>query len=639
MADTSTLLSTGASANRVDIVFVAEGYTASERAKFLTDANTFLTTMLGSANAKLNAPFSSYKNLFNASALFVASAESGTDQPNKNTYVNTYFNATQHGSDGRLLYGDESKVTTTVAQSYASDAHEITIVLVNTALYGGAGGSVAWAAAGNTSASEIALHEIGHSFAGLQDEYVDTSIANNYPLNSPYFQNSAHVTDSLSRIPWSAWMGYNDGDLGVVGTYQGGYYRASGVWRATLDSKMNHLGVAFSAPEKEAFALQYYAAIGDYLSLNTSIPGLYQAITPDSSLLSFKWAVNGKTIDTSSNQYLDAYGTGLYQTGSTLSLTTTDNTGYIRTKLSNTQQTETSNMSKAVSNISGSSASITSNNAIVQFDGTDNTIAISNTNTTRYDYIDGGAGKDTLQFNTKLGNGSGFFINEISANTAVLGIQGNSYWAEHNVERIQFSDFTVNTTVHTSAQTISGTELRSLEELYVAYFNRVPDADGLEYWINQYKRGITMNQIGDEFYKAATQTPVEAGYSKNFNDTDFINTLYKNILVRPAGADAEGMKYWLGQLSNGTLSHGSLVTTILSIIHSATIDSYWSQVNVLLGNKITVANQFAVEWGLNYNSPEASVNNGAAIISAVTSVDTTAALALIGISSDQIHLI
>ncbi|MFZ6773485.1 M64 family metallopeptidase [Undibacterium sp. SXout7W] len=639
MADTTSLLSTGASANRVDIVFVAEGYTAAERTKFLTDANNFLTTMLGSANAKLNAPFSSYKNLFNASALFVASAESGTDQPNKNTYVNTYFNATQHGSDGRLLYGDEDKVNTTVTQAYASDAHEITIVLVNTALYGGAGGSVAWAAAGNSSASEIALHEIGHSFAGLQDEYVDASIANNYPLNSPYFQNSAHVTDSLNRIPWSAWMGYKDGDLGVVGTYQGGYYRANGVWRATLDSKMNHLGVAFSAPEKEAFALQYYAAIGDYLSLNTSIPGLYQAITPDSSLLAFNWAINGKTVDTSSKQYLDAYGTGVYQTGSSLSLSTIDSTGYIRTNLSNTQQTETSGMSKAVSNVSGASANITSSNAILQFDSSDNTISISNLSTTRFDYIDGGAGKDTLQFNTKLGNGSGFFINEISANTAVLGIQGVNYWAEHNVERLQFTDFTVNTAVHTNAQTISGNDLRSLEELYVAYFNRVPDADGLDYWISQYKRGVTMNQIGDEFYKAATQNPVEAGYSKNFNDTDFINTLYKNILARSAGADTEGLTYWLGQLNNGSLSHGSLVNTVLSIIHNSAIDSYWNQVNLLLSNKITVANQFAVEWGLNYNTPEAAITNGAAIIGTVTPIDIAAALALIGINNDQIHLI
>ena len=639
MADTTSLLSTGASANRVDIVFVAEGYTAAERAKFLTDANNFLTTMLGSANAKLNAPFSSYKNLFNASALFVASAESGTDQPNKNTYVNTYFNATQHGSDGRLLYGDEAKVNTTVTQAYASNAHEITIVLVNTALYGGAGGSVAWAAAGNSSASEIALHEIGHSFAGLQDEYVDASIANNYPLNSPYFQSSAHVTDSLNRIPWSAWMGYNDGDLGVVGTYQGGYYRANGVWRATLDSKMNHLGVAFSAPEKEAFALQYYAAIGDYLSLNTSIPGLYQAITPDSSLLAFNWAVNGKTVDTSSKQYLDAYGTGIYQTGSTLSLSTIDSTGYIRTNLSSTQQTETSGMSKAVSNVSGASANITSSNAILQFDSSDNTISISNLSTIRFDYIDGGAGKDTLQFNTKLGNGSGFSINEISANTAVLGIQGTNYWAEHNVERLQFTDFTVNTTVHTNAQTISSTELRSLEELYVAYFNRVPDADGLDYWISQYKSGMSFKQIGDAFFIAAAQYPAQTGYTTNLSNTDFINIIYKNALGRTSGADADGMKYWLNELNNGIQTRGSMVSAILGGAHTYKGDATWGWVANLLDNKITVANQFSVEWGLNYNTPEASIINGIAIAAAVTPSDITAALALIGISNDQIHLI
>ena len=69
-----------------------------------------------------------------------------------------------------------------------------------------AGGEIAWASAGNSSASELTLHEIGHSFAGLQDEYADSTVAASF-LGCFRFLNSAHVTDSLNRIPWSAWMG------------------------------------------------------------------------------------------------------------------------------------------------------------------------------------------------------------------------------------------------------------------------------------------------------------------------------------------------------------------------------------------------------------------------------------------------
>lgn len=640
MADVTTILNTGSSKNRVDIVFVAEGYTAAERAKFLADAQKFLDNMLGDANAKLNAPFSSYKNLFNANAIFVASAQSGTDQPNQSISVNTYFDATQHGSDGRLLYGDFSKVNTVVNDAVASNAHELVIVLVNTALYGGAGGSIAWASAGNISSAEVVLHEIGHSFAALQDEYVDTAISSNYPLTDPGFLASPHVTDSLSRIPWSAWVGFQDGDLGVVGTYQGGYYRNTGIWRATQDSKMNHLGVAFSAPQKEAFALKYYAAIGDYLNLYSSIPGIYQPDVPDSNLLSYTWKINGTTVNTTDKVYFDAYASGAYKSGASLSLTTVDNTGYIRKNLSTTQQVENTTLDKTIINVASQSGSMNSSNSIYQFDGSNNVIGLSAVDTVRYDYIDGGSGSDTLVINAKLGPGGGtYFVNEIGSNTMLLGYQHAAYWATHNVERIQFSDFIVNTTVYDNARTIKTAELKSLEELYVAYFNRVPDADGLDYWINQFKAGMSFKQIGDAFFIAAAQFPAQTGYSAGLSNTDFINIIYKNAMGRADGADAAGLKYWLNELESGVHSRGSMVGAILAGARAFTGDATWGWVVNLLDNKIKVANQFAVEWGLNYLTPEASITNGIAIASAVTATDTAVAIALIGITDGQIQFV
>lgn len=638
MADVTPLLNTGSSKNRVDIVFVAEGYTAAERAKFLADAQKFLDNMLGDSNAKLNAPFSSYKNLFNASAIFVASAQSGTDQPNQNISVNTYFDASQHGSDGRLLYGDISKVTSYVNSAVAGDAHELVVVLVNTALYGGAGGSIAWASAGNISSAEVVLHEIGHSFAGLQDEYVDTSIASNYPTTDPGFLASPHVTDSLSRIPWSAWLGFQDGNLGVVGTYQGGYYRNTGIWRATQDSKMNHLGVAFSAPEKEAFALKYYAAIGDYLDLYSSIPGIYQPSVPDASLLAYTWKIAGNTVNTTDKLYFDAYGSGAYKAGASLSLTTIDNTGYIRKNLNTTQQTETTTLDKTIINVNGASSSLNANNTIYQFDGSNNTIGLSAPQSVRYDYIDGGAGTDTLVISAKLGTGGGsYFVWEIGNNTMLLGNQNAAYWAAHNVEKIQFTDYIVNTTVYDNAHTIKTTELKALEELYVAYFNRVPDADGLDYWINQFKGGMSFKQIGDAFFLAAAQYPAQTGYSASLSNTDFINIIYKNAMGRADGADAAGLKYWLNELDTGIQSRGSMVSAVLAGARAFTGDATWGWVVNLLDNKIKVANQFAVEWGLNFLTPEASITNGIAIASAVTATDISAAITLVGIYDGQIQ--
>ncbi|MBI3713057.1 MAG: DUF4214 domain-containing protein [Burkholderiales bacterium] len=637
MADITPLLNTGDSAHRVDIVIVAEGYTQAERDKFLADAKTFLDNFLGTQNARLNAPFSNYQGFFNATALFFASNQSGTDQPNNNISVDTYFNASQHGSDGRLLYGDSDKVELAVAQALASNAHELTIVLVNTPLYGGAGGSIAWASAGSSAASELALHETGHSFADLQDEYVDAEVAKSFSLSSLSFKNSPHVTDSLSRIPWSDWMGYVDGELGIVGTYEGGYYRATGVWRATKNSKMLSLGVPFNAPEKEAFAHKYYEAIGDYLSVSSRIPGLYTPVTPNNSLFSYSWKYNGQTLASNGASMFDAYANAAYAKGAGLSVTTLDNSGIIRKNIFATQQTETVIVSQPVKQIAELSYLLSSadQNQVLQFGSANNLIELRDFNTS-FVYLDGGEGNDVLKFNSNLFGQKNLTISKLSSGTFLLGDQNAPNWALRNVENVQFQDYTVNLAIHSNATTIDKANLATLEELYVAFFNRIPDADGLNYWINQLKAGSTINSISESFYQGAIFYGAQTGYSVNMSSEDFVNLLYRNALGRKDGADTEGLNYWSAQLNNHTQTQGSLARTILGTAHNYKGDATWGWVADLLDNKIKVANTFAVDWGLNYLTPETSITNGMAVAKLVTATDISAALSLIGIPQDQV---
>ncbi|MFZ6819138.1 M64 family metallopeptidase [Undibacterium sp. Ji22W] len=639
MPEIIPILNTGDSAKRVDIVIVAEGYTQAERDKFVVDANTFITTFLGADNARLNAPFSTYKGFFNATALFFASTQSGTDQPNSNVEVNTYFNASQHGSDGRLLYGDGYKVESEVQKALASNAHELVIVLVNTPLYGGAGGSIAWASAGNRLASELALHEIGHSFAGLQDEYVDSIVARDFPLTATAFRESPHVTDSLGRIPWQEWMGYADGELGVIGTYEGGYYRSSGVWRATQSSKMLYLDVPFNAPEKEAFALKYYESIGDYLSLTSSFPGLYTPVTPNNALFSYTWKYAGTVLSTSTQaKTFDAYAYGAANTGTGLSLTTIDNTGTIRKNLLSTQQVETINISDAVKQISTLNyvVSATDANQILRFADGNNLIEIQNVQTANKIYFDGGAGQDVLKFSESLSTVSKLYVDRLESGTYMLGLQQPATWAVRNIENVQFQDFSVNLNIHQNAKTISKSSLKSLEDLYVAFFNRIPDADGLNYWIDQLKAGRSLVSIGDSFYESALASPELTGYRSDMTSEKFVNTVYINVLGRLDGADSEGLAYWLSQLNSGKDTPGSLVYSILNIAHGFKGTATWGWVADLLDNKAAVADKFAVDWGLNYLSTETSVMKGMAIADLVTATDTQAAITLIGLSEGQI---
>ncbi|RZI44290.1 hypothetical protein EGT07_02370 [Herbaspirillum sp. HC18] len=74
-----------------------------------------------------------------------------------------------------------------------------------------------------------------------------------------------------------------------------------------------------------------------------------------------------------------------------------------------------------------------------------------------------------------------------------------------NVAKIRFSDITLNLVVGDKSKMIAAAGLKTLIELYVAFFNRVPDADSLAYWIDQFKSGQTVDQISDSFYTAAVQ--------------------------------------------------------------------------------------------------------------------------------------
>lgn len=339
--DMTPIRSTGASADRIDVVIVAEGYTAAERDQFLADASTFTTYMLSTGNATLNDPFATYSAIFNASAVFVASNQSGYSTDT--TTVDTAFGAKAYGSDGRLVYGSTSLVNDALSP-LAGNQRDLVIVLINSDKYGGAGGSVAWATAGNSFSFEVALHEIGHSFAGLQDEYVDPNLGGG-PL--PTSLNSVHLSLSSdpAQVPWKDWLGFSDG-LGTVGVFEGGLYRSTGIWRATQNSKMLSLGVAFNAPEKEAFINHFYLATANLVDIAPQQSLVRVAArTPDDSLFDFAWTIDGaaKGDDAASLSLLSAIrsradGALTLHIG----LTVSDGTGLVRNAsvLDNSRETE-----------------------------------------------------------------------------------------------------------------------------------------------------------------------------------------------------------------------------------------------------------------------------------------------------------
>ncbi|HYD95254.1 MAG TPA: FG-GAP-like repeat-containing protein [Noviherbaspirillum sp.] len=245
------------------------------------------------------------------------------------------------------------------------------------------------------------------------------------------------------------------------------------------------------------------------------------------------------------------------------------------------------------------------------------------------DVIDGGAGVDTVRI---AGNRANFSLLRAGNTIKVSGAEGADTLS--NVERIQFNDATVNLTIGDTAKAIATADLKMLMELYVAFFNRVPDADGLAYWIDQLKGGQGVSSIADNFYSAAVQYTSLTGYSTTMSNDDFVKVIYKNVLGRTGDTapSATEVGYWSNELATGHVTKGGLVSTMLSSAHSFKGNQQWGWVADLLDNKVTVADFFAVQHGLNYNTPEDSIENGMAIAAAITPTDTLAAINLIGIA-------
>lgn len=196
----------------------------------------------------------------------------------------------------------------------------------------------------------------------------------------------------------------------------------------------------------------------------------------------------------------------------------------------------------------------------------------------------------------------------------------------------KFSDVTVNFLVGDKSKTIPAASLKTLIELYIAFFNRVPDADGMSYWIDQIKAGMSVDQLSASFYDAAVQFTAITGYSASMTNEQFVRIIYQNVLGRSgdtAPPDAD-VNYWATQLSSGASTKGNLVATMLNAAHTFAGDATWGWVPQLLDNKVTVGTFFAIQQGLNYNTAEESISKGIDIAKAVTSSDISAAKTKIG---------
>ena len=230
----------------IHIAYVAEGYTESEMSVFLDDVSR--------ANAALFAhePFKSMQERFNVVAVMSPSEQSGTSHPAQGDWRRTVL-----GSHFDTFYSDRYLTTLnlkTLHDVLAGVPYEHIIVLVNTDEYGGGGilNSYNLSMTHHPKFLPVVVHEFGHSFAGLADEYAYADEAlPMYPSDTePWEENITTLVDFGSKwadmLPEGAVEALATGDIaavnaageGAIGLYEGAGYSLTGVYRPCVDCRM-----------------------------------------------------------------------------------------------------------------------------------------------------------------------------------------------------------------------------------------------------------------------------------------------------------------------------------------------------------------------------------------------------------------
>lgn len=216
----------------INIAFIAEGYTQEEMPLFLSDAYTATEAIFA------HEPFKQYRERFNIVAVKTPSLETGTSEPGNGIWKQTALM-----SQFDTFYSQRYLTTLHLKRLHdllAGIPYEHIIVLVNTQHYGGGGilNSYNLAMTRHPLFKPVVVHEFGHSFAGLADEYAyDSEPIPMYPLDvEPWEPNITTLANFHGK--WENMIDNNKQNGNGVSLYEGAGYSLKGIYRGAEDCRM-----------------------------------------------------------------------------------------------------------------------------------------------------------------------------------------------------------------------------------------------------------------------------------------------------------------------------------------------------------------------------------------------------------------
>lgn len=326
-----TVLDNGLASKRIKYVFLSDGYQSGELTTFINQVNSFKNTIF------LQSPYKEYQNFFNFYAIKVPSTQSGCTHPNTATdespsvpqptlSVSTYFNSTfDYGGIHRLVVPRNGAAISGVLASNFPTYQQV-FIFCNSSFYGGSGGQYATSTA-HTSANEIGIHEIGHSFAGLADEYL---------IGGQGEKPNRTKQIDPALVKWKNWTGTNN-----IGIYPVGI---EGWQRPHQNCKMQFLGSPFCSVCTEAIVSKIYqlvtpiynfSPLTSTLTVGTTTTFSATLTQPIPNTLKSEWKLNNVSIANNVSS-VNITPAQLTAGSNTLTLYVTDETTLSRAYLPNT---------------------------------------------------------------------------------------------------------------------------------------------------------------------------------------------------------------------------------------------------------------------------------------------------------------
>lgn len=295
--EVDTLYKTGILDNRVNVVIFGDGFTEQEQPKFVEEARKFADFFLGYE------PYIHYRNYFNFFAVRTPSAESGVTNPGTApdaypdqpvTKKNTFFGATFGSGIHRLVTITRYDLLYNLLSSQFP-MYDLVVVLVNTPYYGGSGGAIAVHTL-HTQANLIGVHEIGHTFAYLADEYW---------AGPAYGRELANMTKEANPalVRWKNWL-----DAPGIGIFKHGTSADAELWHKPANGSclMEYLNQPLCAVCKEATTESILMQINPVERIEpapstvvtVNAPQTFRIVLlkPDPNTLQVKWTINGELV-------------------------------------------------------------------------------------------------------------------------------------------------------------------------------------------------------------------------------------------------------------------------------------------------------------------------------------------------------